>query len=514
MSSSRTSRLSAAAAAVFACAAAVAVLCGCYDEFHPTRAEVKVRFLAEPASLARGARFSLDGRTVIGSTSHPEWDSILAAGRHTFAVHRDCADVAPSESVAVTIEGGRPLTIDFRFVLRCGLLTVNFHPDVSGLEVGTKVWLDDNLIVQSLDTPSIEMYLEPGDHTLRFAAADSCTTLDPGEVPIHIAGAEQMSTDVDVHATAGVLTIESDPSGLPIRLDDQPHGMTPATIRCIEGTHQVVVSPGGSPLGFAVLGDTAKTVTIPPSGTADASFVFIREPRPQARGVILELFTATLCQNCPPADAAVDQLEHDPEFSSEAFSGIEMHVSWGGSDPFYTDDVDRNRMALYNDAWNSAPIAFVNGTDRVIGSGAGIYDTYRSKVLNTYGQDGEAALYWTNVAIEGLNLRGELRFVAVSDLSAYAKPKLYAFYAKDSLRANPDPYHVGYYNGVARRFLSPVDLRNEGALAEGSFVDVPVSFDLSADAAFPAHSLKLVAFVQDSTTKSIIQVREARIRLP
>ena len=89
--------------------------------------------------------------------------------------------------------------------------------------------------------------------------------------------------------------------------------------------------------------------------------------------------------------------------------------------------------------------------------------------------------------------------------------------AKDSLVADNDPFGVGTFDGVARKYFSPIDLRGLGMLTAGSDLDLHVAFDMIEDhpgvGQFQSRSLRLVAFVQDLSTKEILQVREARVRL-
>ncbi len=512
MNSSRTSRLPIRACAIaLALAASAALTAGCYDTFHPYRAEVKVRFSGDPAPVVQGARFLVDGKVVIDSVTTPEWNAILDQGPHVFRLEKGCVDVQPADSVAVTLRGGHPLTIDFRCVLRCGLLTMNFHPQSEGLERGTKIFLDGTLVEDSLQAPTFNIVVEPGTHTVRYGAPDSCTTFDPDSVTLVIAPRDTPTLDVSV-ATVGSLTVESTPSGLPVFLDGAPRGTTPALIRCVTGHHDVKVSPPPS-LGFSVTGDSLQSVDVPLGGSVELPFLFSYQALPQIRGMMLELYTYCLCPNCPKSDAALASLEADSSYQADAFCGAQIHINALG-DPLYNANLEDSRMRYYApDLFDHAPIAYFNGQGRYDGSSGDVLGAYKTRVDLTYGQTGKAALYWQNVRVDENNiLRGDLRFVAVQDLSTYDRPELFVFYAKNGVTVDPPQNTlVALFDDVARKYGTWIDLRRRDVLAENSHLDLPVAFDLGEDNpryTVPPDSLKLVGFVQDSTSKEIIQVRE------
>jgi hypothetical protein len=275
-----------------------------------------------------------------------------------------------------------------------------------------------------------------------------------------------------------------------------------------------MVTPPAS-LGFAISGDSLQSVDIPTGGSSELSFPFTFQALPQIRGVMLELYTYCLCPNCPKADAAVTSLEKDLGFDQEAFSGAQIHIQALG-DPLYNDNLDLSRMRYYEgDLFDHAPIAYFNGLDRYDGSSGDVLGAYRTRVEATYGQQGKAALYWRNVRVEGSTLLGDLRFVAIEDLSGYGRPELFVFYAKNGVTVDPPQNSlVPLFDDVARKYGTWIDLERRGVLGENSYLDLPVSFDLGEDNAryaVPADSLKLVGFVQDSTSKEIIQVREMRV---
>jgi hypothetical protein len=371
------------------------------------------------------------------------------------------------------------------------------------------------MLVDSLESDHYHTLLEEGAHTV--VIRQECAAVEPADsLVITVRAARSELLEFTLRSLSAVLTVESDPEGLPISIDGVPTGrVTPADLLCVEpGRHDVSVRPPKA-LGFTLEGDTTSVVEM---GTEDelTRFEFSFDPLPQQRGVLVELFTATYCPNCPPADHAIDHLEHDPIFEADWLSCVEVHVRWGGTDPFYTPQIGE-RVLFYGDD-QSAPYVWFNGDQKTAGSAhEDLEELYRAKIETTYGQDATVGLYWEDVRVEDGILLGGLRLVAIEDLSGYAEPVLHAFYAKDSLRVEQDPFGVGYYQGVVRSYAEPIDLRTVGAISAGSVHDCGVQFDLSLDTApvlEPSHSAKVVAFVQDMATREVLQCRETRLRLP
>jgi hypothetical protein len=254
-----------------------------------------------------------------------------------------------------------------------------------------------------------------------------------------------------------------------------------------------------------------QTVSLGPGEVDEVTFTFARSPLPQPRGVLLELLTSTYCPNCPPAEEVVHELEHDPAFEPSWLSTAEVHLNWQNRDVFYNEAI-QGRLNHYGDP-SSAPIAYFNGADPYTGSAGDIAGAYRTRVLDTYGTDARAALYWRNVRIDGSLLRADLRFVAIDDLSDLQEPELLAFYTKDSLTAPTYPYgDPEVFYAIVRDYLDePIDLAGVGLTAPGSFADIEIVFDLAADAEWATPSIRLAAFVQDRATRAILQCREVRL---
>jgi hypothetical protein len=391
---------------------------------------------------------------------------------------------------------------------------IHFASAEAGLAQGARVYLDGNLIRSSLSEETIDTLLAAGAHTIVFRK--TCVAVEPSDTLAIVvqAGVEQRA-DFRLTSASNVLVVESDIPGLPIRLNGVPTGqVTPSSFLCMEPGRYAVSIPRAAidRPGFDLsAGDTLKTIEVPEFGRADAFFGFTYTPRELSRGVLLEIFTATLCPNCPKADAAADRIELDPSFADEALACVQVHLSWMGSDPFYTEEIGE-RVTFYGDD-QSAPYAIFNGLNKMEGSSSPDLETiYRNRILQTYGLPAEAGLYWSDVRLDGDILAGDLRFVAIGDLTRFQNLRLTTFVAKDSLIAPLNPYDVPQFNGVIRNYTEPVAL--EAYRGVGAYFDRAIQFDLTEDNEdWPTPTLRLIAVVQDAATREILQCREARIDL-
>ncbi len=89
--------------------------------------------------------------------------------------------------------------------------------------------------------------------------------------------------------------------------------------------------------------------------------------------VVLELFTSQGCSSCPPADALMVEMAHDP-----ALLPLLFHVSYwnnlGWKDPYATAETTGRQYAYASALGNGnsvfTPQLVVNGTDSMVGSDA------------------------------------------------------------------------------------------------------------------------------------------------
>jgi hypothetical protein len=399
------------------------------------------------------------------------------------------------------------------------LVVVRISSETPGLAKGARVMADDLVLTDSLSTDQIELPLRAGLH--KIVVHKDCVEVTPAEtLTVAVEAEKPLTCDFHLRLKLGI-QVDSDPSGMPIWLDGARTGeVTPAALTCVsQGDHVVRISPYEyGQTGYDVRGDTIQAITLG-GETADARFDLTFTPRPQSRGVLFEIFTSTYCPNCGPADHAATELDNDPAFGRDRLSVVQVHLWWMGLDPLYNETLGA-RADFYRIEPSTSPHAFFNGRDKVTGTMyADIRETYRSKIMNTYGQPGVVGLYWIDPRVEGNRLEGRLRYIALEDLSAYTIPELSFFYAKDSLRITDpaqNPNNLDYVQG-SRTYSDPIDLTAAGMLAPGRTMDIDVAYDLSIDhlPAFideSASSLRLIAVVQDRSSREILQCRQVRIR--
>lgn len=391
-------------------------------------------------------------------------------------------------------------------------VAVKFTPP--GIARGATLLIDDRVITDSLSVGRIDTLLTAGRHS--FVLRPICARVEPSEsLSVEIIPGQNELIEFRLVQTAAVISVRSDPSGLPVWLDGEPTALeTPVDLTCLaDGDYEVGIRTTGiDKLGFSYSGDTLRVVTVSGDEVEEVNFDLVREPLPQKRGVLVELFTATFCSNCPPAEEHLSELEHDEEFESEWLSTAEVHVSWGGTDVFHNSEL-LDRSSFYGEG-GSAPSAYFNGLDETSGA-QDFLESARSRILSTYDTDAKVALYLDDVRIDGSLLRGDLRFIAIEDLSGFEDPQINAFYTKDSLLAwrpfTPD----SVFHAVVRDYMDdPIDLKTEGLTARGSFLDLEIVFDLAADSEWPTPSIRLCTFVQDQSTQEVLQCREVYLRLP
>lgn len=399
-----------------------------------------------------------------------------------------------------------------------GLVDIVFGP---ALPVGGRVIIDGALAFQAAEgspRDHVELLLASGRHEIEIQ--QDCVRIEPAaSLEFDVAAGREQSVRFEIIEISAVLEVSSSPAGFAITLDGVPTGRaTPSEFFCLEpGEHEVEVEPG-EVVGFTLTGETAKTATLGSTGRETLAFEFVQEPLEQPRGVLVELFTATLCPNCAVAEDALHEIEITPTPPPEHLSTVEVHLAWGGSDPFYTTEIGSRRVAYYygNDP-QSAPRCYFNGADLLEGvpDPEQIRANYDARIQTHYGGEAPIGLYWTNVRIDDSLLRGDLRCVAIDDLSSLGQLDLHAFYTKDSLRTRQYPNQQNDFYGVVRDYLDePIELPAQGVSARGSYLDRTIVFDLASDPNWPTPSVRLSAFVQERASREVLQVREVRLELP
>lgn len=394
-------------------------------------------------------------------------------------------------------------------------LTLRFFSEPAGASQGAAVYVDGAALTSSLAETELRIVLDAGDHTI--VVWKDCAEITPAETLVVTLTAGQPATrEIHVRQLSG-LAVTSEPAGLPVLIGGEPSGLvTPASFGCMRpGTYDVRVSPSGAGrLGFALTGDTARTVVLG-DDAEEVSFSLASAPRRQTRGMLFEIFTASECPNCPPADRVADELRAEPPYAGDDFALVHIHLYWNGTDPLFNNETGE-RASFYRINPAGAPVAFFNGDDKTEGIlYPDLKQVYRTNIEETFRQDGAAGLYWSNARFDGDIVRASLRYVAIEDLSGYTLPTLCACMVKDSIRfVDPahDPNNLQYIQG-AREYVEPIDLAWEQKTSPGSVVDMEVAFDLGNETHpdyvdWPSGALRLVAFVQDFTSHEVLQCRQ------
>ncbi len=384
-----------------------------------------------------------------------------------------------------------------------GTVHVALQAETAGAAADARIY-DGQELVKVVETEtSFELRLTAGEHHLRIEKP--CSAFSPqSEISLTVQSGHDHAVGWTVSPEGG-LAVSSSIPGARILFDGAATGkVTPATLDCVvEGEHTVSVellgTQGGEPRTVQITGETQ---------TVD----FDLTPAPQARGAILELCTATFCPNCPPADAACNELSLDQTLPADRFISVEVHSRWGGTDIFATpSSIARDGFLLGESQGN--PLAIVNGTSSRRGAGNGDVPTlvgaYR-EFVNTYlSQSAAVSLYWLDPAYDaGQTISGSVRLFAISDPPAadLTKLEVWILYYKDQLQWQHPSYGLTTYYHVIREYKELGNFSDLGLTATGSWTDLPYSFDLSGDTQYSENHLGVAVFVQNSETKEVVQI--------
>jgi hypothetical protein len=305
--------------------------------------------------------------------------------------------------------------------------------------------------------------------------------------------------------------------GARIRLDGLDTGRTtPATLSCVaSGTHRVAVSL----LGATAIGDSAKTVEVSEAGVRVA---FDLEPLPQARTALLEIFTATYCPNCGPADAAAESLwtRLGPE---NGYVGLQSHTRWPPHPDSLATPTTLVRNTFYgNLEENGLPVAMVAGIHKKQGAGTGnteeIVGWYAELVDRVRPTPPAVAFYWLSTHREpGVRARGRVRVVCLRELVEPATLMLMAASYKNGL-STMGIHGVETFRHVVREYQALGSAASLGLAHRGDWADVDLRFPLWDDrrpggSLWSEAEMGLVVFLQETgASKEILQA--AHVRLP
>jgi hypothetical protein len=243
------------------------------------------------------------------------------------------------------------------------------------------------------------------------------------------------------------------------------------------------------------------------------------------RAVVMELFTGAQCPPCVAADVAFDVLQKNYQPSELVL--IQYHLHIPGPDPMTNKDTEAR--AKYYKA-NSTPSTFFNGASKAGGGGAmdaaeKKYDAYRAvidplldtattcKVKASARRNGDKVDIQTDVA--GLEKPGDsikLRLVLVEETIRFVGSNHLRFHHQ-VVRAMPGGAEgVAVTNptmsvknsvdlkGLRKTLINYLDNYQENVRPFPQF-GRPLDF----------HGLRLIAFVQDDSTKEILQATQVGV---
>ena len=219
------------------------------------------------------------------------------------------------------------------------------------------------------------------------------------------------------------------------------------------------------------------------------------------RAVLLEMFTATWCTNCPVADADIERLAH--ELGDDAVL-VEYHPTSGG-DPFGFP-ASNSRADFYGvAAW---PTLRVDGIDSAVGSTAGLYQTYRTKADNRLLVKSPIKL-----ALTGQVNGGQFDYQASVQADTSLRPgdlRLLVLGIEDSI-AYPAPNGTTLQRWVVRKLLPDAQGTALSITAGGTATR---SGSLAFDPAWRQDRLHLAALVQDWDTREVLQSARIDLSIP
>lgn len=398
-----------------------------------------------------------------------------------------------------------------------GVLEVVLTSPSAGGYAETRVTMEgggtsDSVLIASATDARYEFIVPAG--TVTLTAAKECAHVGPSptqELQIPPGGHVVARWSIE---PGSAIEVVSTPPGAAIRLDGAATGrFTPATLTCIEpGPHTVSVALLGTTAGA----DSARSIQV---ADQPVRVDFALVPIVQPRTALLEIFTATYCPNCGPADAAAALL-WETLGPAQGYIGLQIHTRWGGRDSLATPTT-LARNALYGDQERlGIPAAIVGGT--LLHRGAGgldvpaIAEIYSGLVEQVTAQPTPLAFHWISTGrTPEVEARGRARLMATGALPDTAW-RVWAAIYKDDLRTIGIEGPNQEFRHNVREFRDLGSLGSLGIRAAGDYADLEPVFDLSGDrrkavggapagSVWSEEAMGMVFFVQEMTNREILQ---------
>jgi hypothetical protein len=222
------------------------------------------------------------------------------------------------------------------------------------------------------------------------------------------------------------------------------------------------------------------------------------------RRALLELFTATWCSNCPTADSAAERLAQE---LPDSVTLIEYHFNSGG-DPFSYNQAAA-RESYYSVALTGVPHLRCDGIVQQVGTVPPPYPGYRTAVANRLLKPSPCELSLSGQMTGGA-ISYTARIKAVASAATSGDLRLMLLVLEDSC------YHAGAYGGPYYRHV----VRQMVPGAAGDALSLPLNSTVTRTGSIPMDPawipsrLHLVGFVQDFTTKEVLQSANLDLSVP
>jgi len=224
-----------------------------------------------------------------------------------------------------------------------------------------------------------------------------------------------------------------------------------------------------------------------------ASFSLLRAQTVPREMVVVEITTSTYCTYCPGAAMGLEDLVAN----GKRVAGIEYHNNWQGADPF-VNTYSQARSTFYNPGGN--PGAFFDGVLSVVGGNhtQSMYSSYLPKYNQRIAIASPLKIEYT-MSRDGLQFTFNFTITKVATLPSN-NVKFHFEVTQSNIQYNWEGQtHLEYVN----RLMVP---NQNGTPLDFSSTDVQtLSLVANIDPLWPLEDIEFDAFVQNTTTKEILQ---------
>jgi hypothetical protein len=223
------------------------------------------------------------------------------------------------------------------------------------------------------------------------------------------------------------------------------------------------------------------------------SFSLLRAQTVPREMVVVEITTSTYCTYCPGAMMGLDDLVAN----GKRVAGIEYHNSWQGPDPF-VNTFSQARSTFYNPGGN--PGAFFDGVLSVVGGNhtTSMYSSYLPKYNQRIAIASPIKIEYT-MSQNGLQFTFNFTITKVAPL-----PSNNVIFHFETTQSN---IQYNWQGQSHLEFVNRLMVPNQnGTPLDFTSTDVhTVTITANIDPLWPLEDIEFVGFVQNTTTKEILQ---------